>query len=162
MNSCPEFHCPVITDLYYLFMLQGQHGHCPPPKRLIPGASCPPLNLWCELPLLLILATRLPMKDKMPGPWHRKRFSELVTKGEKKDFFPLELVFQTMKHHLTLCRQVVHRVEFIWSDHLLSSESHKRKIAMSRALNCFGESNWNWTDCGFEVSTSLSFTIKGM
>lgn len=89
MNSCPEFHCPVITDLCYLFMLQGQHGHCPPPKRLIPGASCPPLNLWCELPLLLILATRLPMKDKMPGPWHRKRFSELVTKGGKKRFFSL-------------------------------------------------------------------------
>lgn len=95
MNSCPEFHCAVVTDLYYLFMLQGQHGHCPPPKGLIPGASCPPLNLWCELPLLSLLANRHLMKDKMPGSWHRKRFSELVTRVEKRDFFfPLNCFFR--------------------------------------------------------------------
>lgn len=89
MNSCPEFYCRLVTDFYYLFMLQDQHGHCPPPKRLIHGPSCPPINLWCELPLLPILATRHPrsMKSKMPSPCHSKMSSELLTKGQRKDFF---------------------------------------------------------------------------
>lgn len=76
MNSCPEFYCMVATDFYYLFMLQDQPSHCPPLKThswskfSTSWSKFSTINLWCELPLLPILATRHPMsmKDKMPSP----------------------------------------------------------------------------------------------
>lgn len=165
MSSCPEFYCTVVTDFYYLFMLQDQHSYCPPLKHSFLEQV---FHLWTYGVNYLCYPSLQPdtlwaWKTRCQAPDVGKGPQKLLQGGKKpKDIFSLQLLFQTMKHHLILCKEVVHRVELIWSGHLLSNESHKRKIAMCRALNDFEESNWNCTDCGCEVSTSLSFTIKGM
>lgn len=166
MNSCPEFHCTVVTDFLLFIHVTTSVRPLLTSKKTHSWSnfSTYKLKVWITFATPPCNQTPYEQERQDAEPLTLKKLFRTCYKEEKKKkdfFFPLQLLFQTMKHHLTLCREAVHRVAFIWSGHLLSSKSLKRKIAMSRALNCFGENNWNWRDCGFQVSTSLSFIHKG-